>query len=336
MVKYPQRELKTIGVTAPSSGLRKELHGLLHLAKERQEQRGFQVVIGETPWTQKEAKSASAEIRAHELMEMLGDSSIDVVIPPWGGEMLVEILEYMDFAKIEPKWILGYSDISVLLLAVTLTTGIATAHGTNIIDLRGEKVDETTAAWLDVLNTKTGEHVTQVSSSFYQKKWQHENPSPVVFHLTEPTEWKTVSKNAEKFEGRLLGGCVDVIRHLIGTHYGNVQAFRSQHTAAEPIVWYLENCELSVADLKRSLTQMKYAGWFDECSGIMFGRSPANTAVDDYTVDKMYKELAHELNIPIVYDIDCGHVPPQITFINGAYGKIEVSHGKGIIVQQFK
>jgi len=49
---------------------------------------------------------------------------------------IFEILEYIDFDAMPDKWILGYSDISLLLLAVTLTTGIATAHGTNLVDLR--------------------------------------------------------------------------------------------------------------------------------------------------------------------------------------------------------
>jgi len=80
---------------------------------------------------------------------------------------------------------------------------------------------------------------------------------------------------------------------------------------------------------------MKLAGWFTNCSGIMFGRSQANTAVGNYTVEDVYKELAMELQVPIIYDIDCGHVPPQITFINGAYAEVELSNGKGRILQYF-
>jgi muramoyltetrapeptide carboxypeptidase len=335
MILYPVLSQKTLGVTAPSSGLREELHPLLHQTKKRQEQRGFQVSVGDTVWTQYEAKSAPAQKRAAELMGMLTDPSIGLIVPPWGGEMLVEILEHLDFSRIEPKWILGYSDTSVLLLAVTLKTGIATAHGTNLIDLRGEEMDETTARWLDVLNTRKGEKVSQVSSQLYQEKWSHENPSPVVFHLTKPTAWKTASGQPEKFAGRLLGGCIDVIRHLAGTPYGDVRQFRKAHTGEEPVVWYLENCELSVADLKRSLTGMKYAGRIDNCAGLLFGRSPANVPVDGYTAEKMYGDLARELEVPIVYDIDCGHVPPQLTFINGAMAEIEVKDGEGTVTQKF-
>ncbi|MCM3610990.1 LD-carboxypeptidase [Planococcus sp. MERTA32b] len=335
MIQYPSTNIKAIGVTAPSSGVDKELHPLLEETIRRQQEKGLAVKVGKTAWTQVDAKSAPAEERAHELMEMLKDPAVDAIIPPWGGELLIEILEHMDFSNIKPKWILGYSDTSLLLLAMTLNTGIATAHGTNIIDLRGPETDETTAKWIEVLSTESGEEITQASSESYQKSWDHENPSPMVFHLTEKTEWKTISGKDVKFEGRLLGGCIDVIHHLIGTPYGNVKEFRQQHIPGEPVIWYLENCEMSVADLKRSLTQMKYAGWFENCTGILFGRSAANHPTEGYTAEKMYRDLENELGIPVIYDVDCGHMPPQLIFVNGAYAEVEFHEGKGIVNQKF-
>lgn len=82
---------------------------------------------------------------------------------------MIEILDFVDFDALQPKWIVGYSDISTLLLAVTLKTGIATAHGTNLIDLRGEYLDETTAMWESVLKTREGESILQQPSEKYQK-----------------------------------------------------------------------------------------------------------------------------------------------------------------------
>lgn len=336
MIRYPERKIEKIGVTAPSSGVDPDDHEILQSAIKRLEERGFKMKVGETSWTQSEAKSADAEKRASELMEMLEDETVDAIMPPWGGELLIEVLEYMDFEAIPEKWMVGYSDISLLLLAVTLKTGIATAHGTNLVDLRGPESDKTTAKWLEVLKTAKGGTVTQNSSEKFQEKWDFENPSPVIFHLTEKTEWKTVSGEAERFSGRLLGGCIDVISHIIGTPYGNVEHFRETHIPGEPVIWYLENCEMNVADLKRSLTQMKYAGWFNHISGIIFGRSPANQEVGGYTAEKMYEDLSEELGVPIAYDIDLGHVPPQITFVNGAYAVIDVENGEGKVTQEFK
>ncbi|MBT2697518.1 LD-carboxypeptidase [Bacillus sp. ISL-40] len=337
MITYPHlKKGATIGVTAPSSGVPPQLHEILKLACSRMEQRGFKVNCGETAWTQNKAKSAPALKRAAEFNTMMCDNEIDILIPPWGGELLIETLKHIDFENIKNKWVLGYSDISGLLLAITLKTGIATAHGTNIVDLRGEFMDETTAMWQSVLSTNKGESVIQPSSEKYQKEWQHTNPSPCVFHLTEQTAWNTVGNRPVRIQGRLLGGCIDIIRHLIGTPFGDVEKFRKQHINGEPVIWYLENCGMNTADLRRSLVQMRLAGWFENCSGLMFGRSDANRSVENYTVEDVYQDLAAELDIPIIYDIDCGHLPPQITFINGAYGEVEVSERKGTVLQFFR
>lgn len=337
MIQYPLLvEGATIGITAPSSGVKAELHDLLNLSCSRMKSKGFNIICGETVWSQHKAKSAPSKLRAAEFNDMMRDDTIDMIIPPWGGELLIEMVEHIDYENLKSKWILGYSDISVLLLTVTLKTGLATAHGTNLIDLRGELSDQTTAMWHSVLTTKPGESILQHSSLNYQKEWQHSNPSPYVFHLTEPTSWSVISNSNVKIQGRLLGGCIDVIRHLIGTPFGDVQHFQKHFINNEPILWYLENCELVTTDLRRSLVQMKLAGWFNHCSGLMFGRSDANKPIENYTAEDVYKELSEELQIPIIYDIDCGHVPPQITFINGAYAEIEVGDGKGSVKQYFK
>lgn len=337
MIRYPIiKDNAAVGVTAPSSGVPVDLHSMFKEACERMKEKGYEVHCGDTVWTQVKAKSAPASTRGEELNRMMRDDSIDLIIPPWGGELLIEILEHVDFVNVPEKWVLGYSDTSILLLAITLKTGVATAHGTNIVELRGEYEDDTTAMWDSVLRTKRNESVVQSSSELYQKKWDFQNPSPCVFHLTEPTQWKTITGEEVVLKGRLLGGCLDVIQHLIGTPFGNVAAFRENFIAGEPILWYFENCEMNTTSVRRALVQMKLAGWFDHCSGIMFGRSPASDPVGGYEIEDVYEQLSEELDIPVIYDIDCGHVPPQITFINGAHAVVRVENGKGSVKQTFK
>lgn len=342
MIRYPFLiEGTTIGVTAPSYGVAPDMHDLLKQAIGRMEEEGFAVSTGDTVWTQHKAKSAPARLRAEELNRMLQDDRIGLVLPPWGGELLIEVLEHLDFDRIGDKWLLGYSDISLLLLAVTLRTGLATAHGTNLLDLRSRVTDSTTAKWRDALTTPAGGSFEQHSSDLYQVEWksrpeaEESNPAEAeaaddsVFNLTEPTVWKSVSGGDVGFNGRLLVGCIDVIRHLVGTPYGDVRTFRETHLPGEPVLWVLENCEMNTADLRRSLVQMKLAGWFDNCAGLMFGRSPANGAVDGYTAVDVYRDVAEELGVPVLYDIDCGHMPPQLTLINGAMAQVEFSEEKG-------
>lgn len=337
MIHYPKlKEGATIGVTAPSSGVPEELHSILKQAIERREKDGFSFKLGETIWTQEKAKSASAKIRASEFNRIIRDENVDLIIPPWGGELLIEMLEGVDYDDFPEKWVLGYSDTSALLMAITLKTGMATAHGTNLLDIRGEFSDPVTGMWQEVLSTDTGETVQQVSSEKYQKEWQHENPTSCIFHLTEPTEWKTLPSQSVEVEGRLIGGCIDIVHHLAGTPYGDVEYFQKYYLDGEPLVWYFENCDMTTTDLRRSLVQMKYAGWFDNISGILFGRSPANAPVEDYNAEDVYRDLEAELGVPVISEIDCGHIPPQITFINGAHAKVQVKNGKGTVIQTYE
>lgn len=336
MITYPQfKKHATIGVTAPSSGVEEELHHLLKSAEKRFESEGHVLKFGQTAWTQDKAKSANASVRAQEFMEMMNDAEVDAIIPPWGGELLIEILDDLQFDQLPAKWVLGYSDTSLLLFAMTLKTGIATAHGVNLVDLRGEYSDPVTARWKEVLATEAGAAIEQVSSEKYQLEWNHAEPTPCVYNLTEPTEWKTASGKPVEMKGRLLGGCIDIIRNIVGTPYGDVRTFQEKFISDEPIIWYFENCDMETTDLKRALVQMKLADWFANCSGILFGRSPANGPVENYMVEDVYQEISNDLQIPVAYDIDCGHVPPQMTLINGAYAEVEVSDGKGRVLQRF-
>lgn len=339
MIRYPKalQRGQTIGITAPSSGVEKELHHLIHHAQKQFEKRGYNIEIGETVWTQHKAASASKEKRAKELNTMLQNKDIHAIIPPWGGEILQEILPLVEWEQAQPKWLLGYSDTSTLLFALTLKTGIATAHGTNFVDVRSDAWDPTTSKFLDVLSVEEGATIHQNSSVHYQSEWRHDrHPNLYVFNLDTETKWETVSNRPTEMKGRLLGGCMDTIRHLIGTSYGDVKSFQENYLMNEPIVWFLENCEMSATDFHRTLMQMQQAGWFERASGIIFGRTAAGQEVGGFSTFDALERLAETTNLPIIYNADIGHVPPQMTFVNGAYATIKVSGGKGEMTMTLK
>lgn len=102
MIQFPQLQKgQTIGVTAPSSGVQPSLHDMFRLSCERMEKRGYDVVCGETVWKQEKAKSAPAVERAKELQYMMTCDEIDHIIPPWGGQLLMEVLEHLDFSSMQ-------------------------------------------------------------------------------------------------------------------------------------------------------------------------------------------------------------------------------------------
>lgn len=341
-MRYPElKEHSTIGITPVSNGIFASAEEMFEVAFNRMEERGFKLIKNNDIWGQEKARAATAEERAEGLMAMMLDDAIDIIMPPWGGHLAVEVLEHIDFDRLQLKWLTGYSDISTLLLAITLRTGIATAHMGNIVDLRGERMDSVTARWIDVLKTKQDGSVTQHSSEKYQEEWDHEHPTEIVFNLTGQTKWKAIDAEAEPmadvhFEGRILGGCIDTFRHLIGTPYGDVQTFREKYTNGEKVVWYIDDSELDTVDLKRSLMQMKYAGWFKDTAGILFSRVGKPSVKENYLYKNVYEDMARELGVPVIYDVDFGHKPPQMTIINGAYGMIELLEDKGRLTQYFK
>ena len=334
-IRYPKllKKGQAIGVTAISSGVESELHHLLRQAASQFERRGYAVKLGGTVWTDEKLTSAPSEIRVAELMEMVNNDEIGAIIPPWGGEFLSEILPLLDFDKLKSKWIVGYSDTSTLLLSITLATGIATVHGTNFIDLRSDEWDSVTSKFLEVLTSPKGETIIQQSSEKYQSEWQHfANPDPYVFKLDKKTEWKTIGQGPARFEGRILSRCIDTIRHLVGTPFGDIGKFRKKFIPKEKTIWALENSDMDAPDFYRSILQLHNAGWFDNTAGIIFGRTAAGIAKGGFSDIDAMERLAKLTGIPIIYDADIGHVPPQMTFVNGAYAQIEVADGKATMI----
>ena len=81
--------------------------------------------------------SAPKEQRAAELTAMLADPAIRAVVPPWGGELAIDLLDRIDWdalAAAEPTWLVGFSDLTTLMLPLTLRLGWATLHGSNLMD----------------------------------------------------------------------------------------------------------------------------------------------------------------------------------------------------------
>jgi muramoyltetrapeptide carboxypeptidase LdcA involved in peptidoglycan recycling len=134
-------------------------------------------------------------------------------------------------------------------------------------------------------------------------------------------------------EGRFIGGNLDVICKLIGTPYDQVADFIETYKE-DGILWYFESCEMNSTDLYRTLWQMKMNGWFRFCKGVIFGRADGYTDVGDFKIEDAYEKAFDQLDIPIVYDIDLGHLPPQLVFINGAFGDVTVKNGKGVVTQK--
>ncbi|GEK58509.1 LD-carboxypeptidase [Marinococcus halophilus] len=328
-MKYPEALKKgdTIYVTAPSSGVPASLHGVLQQAVERIKTRGFHVRVGETAWMQHKAASADRFQRAEELMMALADPEIRVVMPPWGGERIVDILPLLEWEwlrELPPTWIIGYSDTSTLAFAYTMMTGTASAHGTNLFDLAAPIWDDTTKKWEQALKAPLEEAIYQHSSPYYQSSWDKAFEQPGSgFALDTRTSWKHLEgANTDELSGRLLGGCLNTLTRLVGTPLDRVQQWRS-----EKLIWYLESTGMDAAEIHRSLWQLQQAGWLDNAAGLIIGRPEGYSDTEDFTMEDSLRELFGG-RLPVWYDADIGHMPPQWTFINGAFANLRFDRGE--------
>lgn len=154
--------------------------------------------------------------------------------------------------------------------------------------------------------------------------------------LTEQVEWKNIfGEEKIVMQGRSIGGCLDVVREFFGTKYDHIKEYIHKYKK-DGIIWFLESFEISTAELYRVLWQMKTAGYFENCKGIILGR-PLFVR-EDYGISyiETSKEILEDLKVPVICDADIGHVAPQMAIVNGAILKITSEKGKGKIETYLK
>lgn len=346
--RYP--EPLTIGsriaITAFSSGVTPTFEARLSLCISHLQQQGFEIVEGDMLRQPDEIYCQSAQLRANELMQFLLDDSIDAVMPPWGGELAMEVLPLLDFAQLahaKPKWILGYSDVSTLTSCLTSKLLWASVHCANLMELTPFQDDDLSSSLFTHLQTPVGGHFCQLSSTAFQREGQSFAKDPTVkFNLTETTSWEPVNFDHHKtrFSGRLIGGCLDTLVHLFHSPWLDLAQFKQRHHN-EGVILFLENVEFSPTALKRALLGLQFKGVFDHLNGLIMGRNYATVLYPDayqaYDAYQSQRELLCEaigdVPFPILMNADIGHQPPNLTLINGALAEVDYLNNQASLTQ---
>jgi muramoyltetrapeptide carboxypeptidase LdcA involved in peptidoglycan recycling len=128
--------------------------------------------------------------------------------------------------------------------------------------------------------------------------------------------------------GRLIGGCWDTLIHLFGTEYCDLKGVKQ--ASDEGVLLFLENAEMSPQALTRAIVSMRTRGVFEQVSGLMLGR---NSAMDNPALSYkkvVDKQLKH-LGIPVAMGLDIGHLPPNLTLINGSAATLEIGASNQIV-----
>ena len=328
----PVKRGDRIGVTSPSAGVTGLEAERIDFCVRWLREVGFDVVVG-TLMDGTGITAGPAADRAAELTEMLCDPTIRCVVPPWGGETAIDMVDLLDWealAATEPTWLVGFSDVSTLLVPLTTRLGWATVHGDNLADTPYEAPDGL-LSWLDIVSG-AGPH-RQQDSGLIGDWWGFEDdPNATQWKTVGHGQWTLHGGGSLQVSGRLIGGCVETLHNLAGTPYGDVGAFGRAH-AGDGLIVYLEAAGDDAATICRNLHGLRLAGWFDDARAVLVGRTLAPDHPKLSQREAVLDALGR-LEIPIVFDMEIGHVPPHLPLVNGALATLTIDGDHREIVQQ--
>lgn len=324
-----------ISFIAPSLGCTTEPYFTrLTAAKTVLEEKGHIVEYGPNCFSNVKALSNTKELCAKEVNDYFSDNSTDAIISVGGGELMCEILPYIDFEILRknPKWFMGFSDNTNLTFLLTTLCDVASIYG----PCAGQfGITPWHQSILDAYQILTGEKLSVKGYGKWEKcGLETDNPLEGM-NLTEDTIIESKPKSFT-IEGRLIGGCLDVLLLTLGTKFDKVKEFCEKYQN-DGIIWYFEACDLNVMAIRRAFYQLEQAGWFKYVKGFIIGRplNGENSILDIDHIDAVY-DVIEKYNVPCVFDVDLGHLPPSMPLINGSYAKVEVKNNDIIIDMKLK
>ena len=327
------KEGGTIGFPAPSFGCASEPYRSAFLnAQKILNEKGFGTVPGPNAYAGDGIGISSSPCSCgEELTQMMLADDTQALISCGGGELMCEILDHVDFdavAGAAPKWFMGYSDNTNFTFLLATLCDTASIYGPCAGTFGMEPWHPAVEDALDLLQ---GKKMTLHGYDGYEKESLKDEEHPLLpynitqkrqFRLWRPGEGYT--EGEARLSGRLLGGCMDCLVNLTGTGYDRVSRFAEKYKE-DGILWFLEACDLNVFGIRRALWNMKHAGWFENASGFLIGRplcmGEEMMGLDQY--DAVTAVLG-DLGVPILMDLDIGHLPPMMPVMTGALAEVSL------------
>lgn len=328
-MKYPKfiKQNGTIGICAPSAGIGDKSEDF-DIAEKVLKEHGYHIVETDSVRS-KELRSADAKTRAKELKELFTNDKVDIVMAAAGGDFLYEMLGETDFETMQnhPKWLLGMSDPTSLLFTYTVKYDVATMYGMNAGSFDLNPYHESLDHCLSLIE---GNSITQESYDFISSTKRFSG-LPEVFD--KPNHWKS-NVTSLHTSGRLIGGCLDVLKDLIGTKFDDMKNFNERYKE-DGVIFYVEDFALTSEAFYLTLLQMKYAGWLDQVKAVIVGRTLfGSTNGTGLTYEEALQRALGD--IPYFYDADIGHTIPTMTFINGAICHFDYENKKAKLSFELK
>jgi muramoyltetrapeptide carboxypeptidase len=246
--------------------------------------------------------------RAADLTAMFADKEVKAIFAVRGGWGSARLLPFVDWdmVRANPKFVLGFSDITALHMAIAAKGGAITLHGPNASSAWGKaSVDSFRAVAFDA------------GTPLYQ------NPESSEDRLVQ-RRWRTIKLTGGKAQGRLLGGNLTVLTALAGTPY------LPDFTGA---ILFLEDVSEAEYRIDRMLTQLGQAGVLKGLAGVVFGqctdcRDPDGSgAGGGFTLNAILQQHLGSLGVPAYEGAWFGHITDQFTLPQGAMAEIDADAG---------
>ncbi len=331
----------TIGFPAPSFGCATEPYSTAFDQSVRNwESMGYRTLPGPNArLAQGVGISNTPEKCAQELMDMYISRESDCLISCGGGELMCEILPFLDVEKLrqaDPKWFMGYSDNTNFTFLLATLADTASVYGPCAASFGMEPWHESLRDAYEIL---TGRRRTVSSYGLWEKDSLKDEEHPLApYNLTEKLAMQCSVGGQPvgdvRFRGRLLGGCLDVLANLAGTRFDRAAEFAEWYRE-DGIIWFLEACDLNVFGIRRAMWQLEQAGWFRHVRGFLVGRAANGEPMMDLDARGAVLEVAGRKNVPVVLDADLGHRPPMMPLVVGSLAEVEAHETHLTVKMQF-
>jgi len=288
-----------IGLISPASKLprRREYGEIIHQIKSM----GFKVKVGRNAKKQYGGFAGTDKQRAEDLNAMFADDSVDAILPfrgGWGSNRILDLVDF-DIIRNNPKILVGFSDITSLLLAIYAKTGLVTFHGPVG---KSDWTNYTIQHFKQALTTEDLYSLKTPGSDFCEDC----NELDII------TPGKAI--------GRLLGGNLSVLTAMIGSDYlpdwqGNIL--------------FIEDVGEDYYRIDRMITQLELSGVLDQISGFVFGQcaSCKKSGPDSLPLNKVLEDHVKSLGIPAFSGAMFGHISKTITIPEGVMAEMDAEKG---------
>ncbi|GAA0102020.1 LD-carboxypeptidase [Paraclostridium bifermentans] len=317
-----------IGIFSPSTPITAYTPKRFKRGVKYLEDKGFKIINGSLTGKSDFYRSGSIKERSEELNELIRNTEVKCIMSTIGGMNSNSLLPYIDYdaLKKNPKPIIGYSDVTAILLGVYAKTGISTYYGPALVASFGEfepYVDLTYKYFEDIL-------IDEVSYPYKIK-----NPE---FWTDEFIDWEKQDREKNrvknelvtvyegKVQGRLIGGNLNTMMGIWNTEY--------MPEIKEGDILFIEDSLKDCADVERSFSLLKLSGVFDKVSGIILGKhelfKDSNNGRKPYEI---LLEVLGDKEIPFLAEFDCCHTHPMITLPIGCKVELDATNKSVSIIK---